>query len=174
MSKWLKKMEMDELSKTLGDTRDFILLSWSKVTSNDQINMRLALRKKNIFLHMVKNTLASLVLKDKGIQGLDDFLKGPTVLAWGANSVAELSKEIDTYVKKNPNIKPKTAVADGAPVPFADAKNLPTREQALANLAAAILGPGAALAACLQGPAGELASQLKQLGEEKDEKKEGA
>lgn len=171
MSKWLKKMEMDALSQTLGETRDFVLLSWSKVSSNDQINMRLALRKKNIFLQMVKNTLASLVLKDKGIQGLDEFLAGPTVLAWGANSVAELSKELDSYIKKNPNIQAKTAVADGAPVPFADAKNLPTREQALATLAGAILGPGAALAACLQGPAGQLASQLKQLSEEK---KEGA
>lgn len=171
MSKWLKKMEMDALSHTLGETRDFVLLTWDKVPSNDQINMRLALRKKKIFLHMVKNTLASLVLKDKGIQGLDDFLKGPTILAWGSNSIAELSKELDTYVRKNPNITAKTAIADGAVVSFADAKNLPTREQALATLAAAILGPGAALAACLQGPSGQLASQIEQLSEEK---KEGA
>jgi large subunit ribosomal protein L10 len=169
MSKLIKRMQMEALAQTLGDTRDLVLLTMSGVNAIDENKIRLALRKKNIRLHHVKNSLAGRVLKEKGLSGLDNFLQGPTTLAWGAGGIAELSKELDTHIKKNKKIVPKAAVAEGSVVTFEDAKKLPTRLEAIAGVMASVLGPAATLVGQLTGPGATLASQLKTISEKKDE-----
>ena len=44
---------------------------------------------------------------------LTQVWEGPTTLAWGAGSIAELSRELDTVFKRNDKVKFKGAVADG-------------------------------------------------------------
>src|SRR5205807_708426 len=53
------------------------------------------------------------------------------------------------------------------------ASKLPTREEAIANLVAALLGPGRKLAAVLKGPGGKLGGILKTI-EDSAGKKEAA
>ena len=58
-----------------------------------------------------------------------------TTVAWGAGSVAELSKEIETIVKKyDKKMKVKTALADGNEVTFAAALKMPTRAEAIGRV----------------------------------------
>jgi large subunit ribosomal protein L10 len=165
MSKQLKKMEMDALKKTFGEVRDLVLLSISGVPALAENQMRLALRKKNIRLHTVKNSLLALVLKEMGMPSLDAHLQGPTTLAWGSSSIADLCKEIDSWHRKNTKIKPKVAVADGAMVGFDQAKRFPTRAEAIANVVALALGPARRLASQILGPASQVAGQIKTISE---------
>ena len=65
MSKLVKKMQMDSLSQSLGETRDMVLLNMSGVPAKEENTMRLALRKKNVRLQLVKNALARRVLKEQ-------------------------------------------------------------------------------------------------------------
>jgi len=173
MSKLVKQMQMTALAQSLGGVRDMVLLSMTGVPAQVENQMRLSLRKKSIRMQLVKNSLASRVLKDNGIGGLDNFFNGPTVLAWSTAkdaAVSELAKALDEFVKKySKQITTKTAVADGNPVPFETAKKLPTRAEALSALAAAVLGPGAQLAAATKGPGGALAGAVKSLEDKKEE-----
>jgi large subunit ribosomal protein L10 len=168
MSKKIKQMQMDELTKTFSGVRDLVLLSVSGVDSLTENKVRLDLRKKNIRWHMVKNSLARRVFTEMGIQ-LGNVWEGPTTLAWGGNSIAELSRTLEEAFKKNDKLKDKvkvkTAVAEGEVVPFAKALTMPTRQEAIAGVLAAILGPASALASQLIGPAGQLASQIKTISE---------
>src|SRR5438093_12586573 len=106
MSKKIKQMQMDELAKTFGGVRDLVLLSVSGVDSTTENKVRLDLRKKNIRLHMVKNSLARRVFGQMGIN-LTDAWAGPTTVAWGANSIAELSPTLDETIRKNDKLKDK-------------------------------------------------------------------
>jgi large subunit ribosomal protein L10 len=169
MSKVVKQMQMDALKKTFNGVRDLVLLSVSGVPATAENQLRLGLRKKNIRLQTVKNSLALRVFNELGIKGLDAHFNGPTTVAWGSTSVADLSKELDALAKKNDKVKPRVAVADGAVVPFEAAKKFPTREEALARIAGLILSPGARLAALLKGPGGTIAGQIKSLGEKNEE-----
>ena len=65
-------------------------------------------------------------------------------------------------------------VAEGEPVPLSVAKTLPTRKEAIGELLAAILGPGAALAGCLAGPASQLAGILSAIEEKAKAAGDGA
>jgi large subunit ribosomal protein L10 len=168
MSKKIKQMQMDDLARKFGGVRDLVLLSVTGVDSLTENKMRLDLRKKNIRLHMVKNSLARRVFGEMGIQ-LNDVWTGPTTIAWGANSVAELSRTLDEALKKNDKlrdkVKVKTAVAEGATVPFEKALTMPTRQEAIGSVLAAILGPISTVIGQLTGPASQVASQLKTMAE---------
>ena len=51
--------------------------------------------------------------------------EGPTLVAWGGSSIAELSKELNALIKKHEkNFKVKTALADGHRVVFQDNDDL--------------------------------------------------
>jgi large subunit ribosomal protein L10 len=170
MSKLVKKMQMDALSQSLGEHKDMVLLSMSGVPAKDENAMRLALRKKNVRLQLVKNALAKRVLKDKGFAGLDNYLNGPTVIAHPiattGGGVSEVAKELEAFIKKfSKQISAKIAVAEGSLVDYDTAKKMPTRAEALSILAGAILGPGKQLAAAMVGPGRKLGGAIKSLEE---------
>ena len=95
-----------------------------------------------------------------------------TTIAWGGTSVAELSKEVETIVKKNEKkMKVKTAVADGQEVAFSTALKMPTLPQALGRVAGLALSPARRVAAQILGPAAQVCGQIKGI---KDMKKDEA
>jgi ribosomal protein L10 len=178
MSKAIKQMQMDALKQTFGSVQDFVVLSIKGLTAQQENGLRTALRKKKIRLLQVKNSLARIALGEAGVK-LDKespYWVGSTTFAWGAGSIAELSRSIDEQLK-NPKTAPiykdkvrvKGAVAEGQPLGFEEAKTRPTREEALAAILSALLGPAGAIAGCLTGPAAQVASQVKTISEKKEE-----
>jgi large subunit ribosomal protein L10 len=173
MSKQVKKMQMDVLSQTFKDVKDMVFLSVTGVDAITDNKVRLGLRKKNISLLMVKNSLLRRVFTDLGVTPAEAAWAGPTVVAWGGESVKDLSREVETALLKDVKLKDKvtvkTALAEGLPVPFAKALTMPTRKEAIGEIVGMILGPGASIAGCLTGPAAQIASQIQTLAEKKPE-----
>jgi large subunit ribosomal protein L10 len=168
MSKVIKQMQMDALKRDFGGVRDLVMLHIVGLDAIAENKMRLDLRKKGIRLQMVKNSLARRVFGDMGLK-VDGVWEGSTTVAWGAGSVAELSKEIETVVKKNDKkMKVKTAVADGQQVAFDLALKMPTKQQILGVIVGMIIGPGSQIASQVVGPATQIAGQLKTLAEKKE------
>jgi len=171
MSKQIKQMQMDALEQTLGKVRDLVLLSVTGMTCQQDNQLRHTLRKKNIRLQVVKNSLARNVFNRLGMN-LAKVWEGPTTLAWGSTGLADLSKELDTLLKKNDKVKFKGAVADGQEVTFEQALKMPTLAQALGRVVSLILAPAGRLVSQITGPAAAVASQVKSLADKKPE--EGA
>ncbi|MER3416023.1 MAG: 50S ribosomal protein L10 [Gemmataceae bacterium] len=165
MSKPVKRMQMDALKQTFQSVRDMVLLSMSGIPAAEETRLRLALRRKNVRLHMVKNTLAAKVFQELGLGGLEPYLRGPTTVAWGSDSIAELSKTLDEWLQKTDKIKAKVAVAEGTIVPFEQAKRFPTRQEAIARVVQLVLAPAMRVAGQLRSPGARLASQIKSLAE---------
>jgi large subunit ribosomal protein L10 len=165
MSKAVKKLQMDAIRKKLVGVRDLLVMNITGVSAKADNTLRLNLRKKNIHVHVVKNSLVSLIFKEMGIVGVDAHLAGPTTLAWGSASIADLAKEFDALAKKEKKILFKTAVAEGVAVPFEDAKKFPTREEAIAKVVSLILAPAARVAGQLRNAGGRIAGQIKTLSE---------
>src|SRR5437016_1726926 len=101
MSKQIKQMQMDALKTTFKGVRDLVVLSVTKVDATLDNVVRRNLRKKNVHLHMVKNSLTRRVFGELGLKLDADspYWKGNSVLAWGAGSIAELSQAIDAEFK---------------------------------------------------------------------------
>jgi large subunit ribosomal protein L10 len=172
MSKVIKQMQMDALKKDFNGVRDMVMLNIVGLDAIAENKMRLDLRKKGIRLQMVKNSLARRVFGDMGLKAADKAWGGSTTVAWGAGSVAELSKEIETLVKKYAKkMTVKTAIADGQEVAFAAALKMPTRAEAIGRVVMLTLSPARRVAGQIVGPASQVAGQIKGI---KDMKKDEA
>jgi ribosomal protein L10 len=177
MSKLVKNMEYTALEKTFSGVRDLLLITPSKVDSGLDFNFRKQLRDKKVKVKMVKNSLVRRVFDSQGIKLDEKLWAGTTLVAWGADSIKDLSKAVDGLIKeiekKDPKAKDKfkvkSAVADGQVVPMSAALTMPTRLEAIGDIIGMILGPASAIAGCLMGPAGELASQIKTLADRTEE-----
>ncbi len=173
MSKAVKQLQMDALETTFAGVKDMVFLSLTRVDAKTENTVRLGLRKKNIGLSMVKNSLLRRVFKKTGVEPGEDVWAGPTVVAWGGESVKDLSKAIEAALLKDAKfkdkVKVKTAVAEGQPVPFEIALTMPTRKEAIGEIVGMILGPASSIAGCLTGPAAQVASQIQTIAEKKPE-----
>jgi large subunit ribosomal protein L10 len=168
MSKIIKQMQMASLTQTFQGVRDMVMMSVSGLECQQDNKLRLTLRTKNIRLQVVKNSLARRVFSELGIN-LESALAGPTTLAWGGSSVAELSKELDTLLKKNNKVKFKGAIADGQPITFEQALKMPTKAEAIGRVLMLTLSPARRIAGQILGPASLVAGQVKSLAEKKEE-----
>jgi len=182
MSKIIKAMELDDLKRTFQDVRDLVVMTTDRLGSLGEYTFRANLRKQKIRLKNVKNSLCRKVFKDLNINIPDDspFWSRQSVVAWGANSIAELSRTIEAELRNPKNaglyknkdkdrIVIKGAVADGQAVTFQQALKMPTRQEVIAEIVGMLLSPGSQIASCLIGPASQIASQLKQIGEKSEE-----
>src|SRR5207253_2870571 len=92
------------------------------------------------------------------------------VVAWGAGSLAELSRELESAIKKNEKtIKVKGALSEGQEVTFKQALAMPTRAEAAGRVLMLALSPARRVAGQIRGPAGKVAGQIKSLSEKKPE-----
>jgi large subunit ribosomal protein L10 len=164
MSKLIKQMEMDAIKETFHDVRDMVILSASKVSGQADTQLRATLRKKNIRLRVVKNSLARRVFDEIGMK-VSRCWEGPTMLAWGSNSLAELSKELDLLTRKNDKIKVKGAVSEGQEIDFRQALAMPTKPEAIGRVIGLALSPAARLLSQIMAPARNVAGQIKTLSE---------
>ncbi len=164
MSKQIKQMEMDSLKETFRDVRDMVVLNVNKLDCHADNGLRTALRKKNIRLKLVKNSLARRVFDDLGVQ-TEGYWEGNTLLAWGSSSLADLSKELDALLKKNDKVKVKGAIAEGQKITFKQALAMPTRMEALGRIVSLALSPASRLVSQILAPGAALAAQIKTLKE---------
>jgi len=183
MSKAIKQMEMDDLRRAFAGVRDMVVLSVKGLNSLGEYTLRASLRKKKIRLKMVKNSLTRRVFAEMGMNFPDDapIWKLNTVVAWGANSIAELSRAIDTELRdvKKANlyrdkVTIKGAVAEGEPLDFKEALTRPTREEAISQILGLTLSPGAQVVGCLVSPGGQVVGQIASIAEKKEEEEPAA
>ncbi len=178
MSKVIKQMQMDALKTTFGEVRDLVVLSVKGLTCLADGQLRASLRKKKIRLQVVKNSYTRRVFKELGLNLPDDspVWKGTTVFAWGASSVSELSRSIETELKDlkkaaqyKDKVTIKGAMADGQPVTFDQALKMPTRQEAIGRVLSLAMSPASNIVGALKGPASGVAGQVKTIGEKKEE-----
>jgi large subunit ribosomal protein L10 len=164
MSKQIKQLEMDSLKKTFQDVRDLVVLSSNKLSCQEDNQLRAALRNKSIRIQVVKNSLARRVFDELGMK-VSGYWEGTTALAWGAGSLAELSNDLDSLLKKTDKLKVKGAISDGRELTFKAALAMPTRSQALGRISSLVLSPASRLLSQILGPAARIAGQIKTLSE---------
>lgn len=173
MSKPVKNLIKQELSKRLGGNSSLAVIGFTGLDSNSTNTVRTKLAKKQMRVTVVKNSLARQTFKELGIESAANLLEGPCALVYGGESVVNVVRELMELSKDAKAMQLKGAVMEGTV--FRGAQEVealskyPTRDEAISNLVAAILSPGRKLAAAILAPGSKLASVLKTI-EEKGEK----
>jgi len=168
MSKFVKQLVQAQLDKKMAeqDVRDFMVVSTKGVGGVDNNVMRGALKEKGIRVLVVKNSLFARALRDRKMDAAAQLFSGPCAIVYGGDSIVDVAKEMQVWLKKVPAVELKGAFVDGA---LFDAKGagllstMPTRVELQAKVVSCILSPGARVAGALKGPAGVIAGCLKSI-----------
>lgn len=175
MSKPVKEMMIEDFKARVGDHEDALVIGLRGISSNDTNKIREGLAKKEIRVTVVRNKLFGRAFEGSGLAALEPVLSGSNAIAYGAESVVDVAREIVALVKTFPDLELKGAVLDGmlfeGEAGVTELSKFPTREEAIAQDVTLILGPGRKLVGAVKGPGSGLAGIIKSI-EEKLEKGE--
>lgn len=110
-----KKYLVREVSQHLDKSTYVILSRYSKITVEETATLRKELAAENAEIHVVKNTILSIVAKERSFpKELKTVLSGPTAIIVGGENPSGVAKIVHEYQRKNEEkIEVKAAVLNG-------------------------------------------------------------
>lgn len=179
MSKLIKDLMTRELKSRYGELEAAL---WVDLTGTDGVTtnqLRRELRANNMRAEIVKNSLFRRACADAPLKPLADVLDGPAMLLTGGDSLIDIAKLLDEWKPKLPSLKLRGAVMEGEYYDeqrVAGLAQMPTKADLHARIAGILCAPGANLAAAMLAGGGAIAACLKTLIEklEKDEPADAA
>lgn len=141
-----KKQQVAELCDAFKAANVGVLVNYTGISVDKDTKLRKQLREAGCEYKVVKNTLLSRAFQDAGIDGLDEYLKGATAIAYSDKGYTDAPKILSDYVKANPNteFKVKAGFIDGGAVDAASIDSLaklPPKEVLVAQVLGGLNGP---------------------------------
>lgn len=168
MSKPVKQLVRDELIRRLHGVGSLAVVGFTGLDSVATTRIRHRLREKDIRLAVVKNSLARQAFRAVGLAAAAELLEGPCAVAYGADSVVTVVRELSAIHDEAPELVVKSAVLEGKIFredQIDELSRYPTRAEAIARAVRCVLAAGSNLSGCLLGPGSRLASILKTIEE---------
>jgi large subunit ribosomal protein L10 len=171
MSKFVKDMITKDLRNRLEGVDDALLVDVIGLKNDKNVALRQRLRKKNIHLLVIKNSLAARATQGTRLEKAFESGGGTMALVWGGEDIISLAKEV-VSIAEDKNFEPfaaKGGVMDGQPLAADQVKAVskwPSRKEQLSILSGQILSVGSTLSGQLLSAGSKLASQIKKKSEE--------
>jgi len=174
MSKKVKNLITKELGERFKGIEAVAVISPRGITATKNKQIRRKLREKGLRMTVVRNRLAKRSLAaDSKLQGFDKLLDGPSAVIYGNASIATIARIILDEKKTDEKLELRGVFFDGdiyiGTKGVEQVSKLPTREEAIGQVVALIVGPGQKLGGILKGQAGKVAALIKAI-EERAEK----
>jgi len=160
-----------EMKKLFEDSRSFFVTDYQGLDVAAMTKLRSDLRDADVRYLIAKNTLLKRAAAEAGVEGIDDYLKGPTAIAFVPEDAPAAAKVIHDSFKDRQLPRTKIfVVADTVYSPddlkaFAE---LPSRDELLARVAASVEAPLVELARTIDGFFQQLILTLQGLEDKKN------
>ena len=167
MSKPVKELLLADYKKRFDDVEAALVIDIRGMDANDNNALRLDLASKDIRVTIVKNSLARKAFAGTGLEAIIGSLQGPSALAYGAESVVDVAREMVAWARKLEHLELRAAVLDGelfeGQAGVARLSQYPTRLEAQARVVQLVLAPAATLVAAMLGPPSGILSIVKEI-----------
>ncbi len=167
MSKPVKELILADYKKRFDDVEAALVIDIRGMDANDNNALRIDLASKDIRVTIVKNSLARKAFAGTGLEPIIGSLQGPSALAYGAESVVDVARELVAWARKLEHLELRAAVLDGELFEGKDGvarlSQYPTRLEAQARAVQLVLTPAATLVAAMLGPPSGILSIVKEI-----------
>ena len=139
-----KKAIVAEVNEAASGALSVVLADYRGVDSGNMTALRAKAREQNVYLRVVRNTLAKRAVQGTEFECVSDVLVGPTLFAFSMEDPGAAARLLKDFAKEDKDFEIK-ALAVGGELLGADQidrlAKLPTREEALSQLAGTIQAP---------------------------------
>ncbi len=146
-----KKAAVEEIGKSIADAQTMVIAEYHGINVDSITRLRANARKENVYLHVLKNTLARRAVEGTSFAALADQMTGPLVYAASEDPVAA-AKILHQFAKQNDKLVIRAGsyngdLLDAAQV--AELASIPSREELLAKLLGIMQAPVSGFARAL-------------------------
>jgi large subunit ribosomal protein L10 len=156
-----KAQLVSEVVEKLKGSATTVVTDYRGLTVAQVTELRKQLREAGVEFKVLKNTLVRRATAIAELTELDEYLTGPTAIAFSKDDAVAPAKVISEFAKKNDALKVKAGVVEGKVVGVDQIKalaDLPSREGLLSMLLSV-----------LQAPMRNFALAVKAVAEKKEE-----
>lgn len=166
MPNLVNRLVVQELKDELEDAQGLLVVSFGGLTVKESEGLRKQMAGKGVKFRMVRNSLARIVLKERGFEMSEQALSGNTGIAYGKAEAAIHAAKFFTApdVKKAGKVAVRAGVLEGKLLDAKDAlslANVPDRNTINSRLLGCISGPSRGLVSVMSGTPAGLVRVLK-------------
>ncbi len=176
MSKPVKELMIADYRRRFDDVENALLIDLRGIDANENNVFRIDLARKDIRVTVIKNTLAKKAFAGTRLEALASALVGPSAVAYGAESVVNVARELVEWARKIETLELKAAVLDGelfeGKAGVERLSRYPTREEAQGQMVQLLLTPGGEIVSLVAAPGGEVLAIVEAMIEKLEQGEE--
>lgn len=165
-----KAQIVEEIKEKISSSQSMVLVDYRGLNVAQLTELRKRYRDAGVDYKVYKNTMMRFAFKELGLEEFNEYLKGPSAVAFGINDPVSAAKISTEFAKTNDKLEIKAGIVDGKVISAEGVKNLaelPPREVLIAQVLGGFNAPIQGFANVLQGTIRGLAIALNAIAEKK-------
>ena len=162
--------QVSELTEKLEKAKSIYFTDYLGLDVGNLTKLRSEFYKNSIEYYVAKNTLLKIAAENNKIEGLEEYLTGPTAIAISYDEPTAPAKILKDFAKKYDKPTVKGMLFDGEVLDgskFISIADMPSREQLISMFASSIQSPLVKLAGTLNATMTNLVGVLSSLKDKK-------
>ncbi len=163
-----KTKVIDEIKEKIESSQAVVLVDYRGLDVAQLTELRKKYREAGVDYKVYKNTMMKFAFKDLGYDEFNEFLKGPSAVAFGIEDPVAAAKVTAEFAKKNEKLEIKAGIVDGKIINIEEVKSLaelPSKEVLVAQVLGGLNAPIQGFTNVLQGTIRSLAIVLNAIAE---------
>ncbi|WP_128896445.1 50S ribosomal protein L10 [Longirhabdus pacifica] len=139
-----KKEMVSSIATKLRESQSTVVVDYRGLDVAEVTELRKQLREANVELKVIKNNLVKRATQETDFTELDEFLVGPTAVAFSKEDALAAAKILSDFAKGHENLDIKVGIVEGKVVSQEDLKalaSLPSRDGLLSMLLSVLQAP---------------------------------
>lgn len=160
-----------EIVDKMENAQSMILVDYRGLDVEELNEFRSIARNASVDYKVYKNTMMRFAAKETGVEGLIDYLVGPTAVAFSNEDPVAAAKVITEFAKNHKNMELKVGVVGKNVISIEEIKDLadlPPKEVLVAKVLGGLNAPIAGFVGVLQANISGLARALEQVRVQKE------
>lgn len=167
-----KKAIVAEVNETAASALSLVVADARGVASNDMTALRATARENQVYLRVVRNTLAKRAFEGTDYECVNDTLAGPSLFGFSLEDPGAAARLFKDFAKENDKFEVKALSISGT-LMGADQLDvlakLPTRDQALSMVMSVMKAPATKLVQTMNEVPGKLVRTLAAVRDQKEQ-----
>lgn len=167
-----KKEAVADVVEKMKRSQSAIVLDYRGLTVSEVSELRSKFREEGVEYKVIKNNMLKRAADELGIEGVEDFFKGPTAVAFGYEDPVAPAKILCKFVKDAKKTEIKGGILDGKAMDVSGIESLsklPSKEELIAKMLGSMNAPITNFALAMQAIPRGLACALNAVVEQKQQ-----